>query len=134
MALTVVDAGVLIGLLDGNDGHHASAVAALKAAGKRGDTLVLPVSAYAEVLVEPMRRGGDAVRLVDEAVERLSMRVEPGTRDIATVAASLRAKHGPRLRLPDAFVLATAQALHARRLLTTDRALKGISRTVVIVD
>jgi predicted nucleic acid-binding protein len=37
------------------------------------------------------------------------------------MAAQLRAQHGPRLRLPDALVVATALELSADRLLTTDK-------------
>jgi len=42
-------------------------------------------------------------------------------REQAARAAVLRAAPGARLRLPDALVLATAQHLHASRVLTTDR-------------
>jgi predicted nucleic acid-binding protein len=120
MALTVVDAGVVIALLDADDAHHAAAREALREALDRGDDLVLPASAYAECLVGPLRHGPEAAATVDAFVEALPARVEPVTRSIARAAAVLRARHGRALRLPDALVLATALEFHAHRLLTTD--------------
>lgn len=45
MGLTVVDAGVLIGLLDQHDAHHDAAKRALDEARDRVDTIVVPASA-----------------------------------------------------------------------------------------
>jgi predicted nucleic acid-binding protein len=120
VALTVLDAGIVIAILDANDPHHAAAVGALRGAIDRGDELVLPVSAYAEVLVAPHRRGAAAVATVDSFVDALPARTEPATRAIAAAAAELRAHHGTRLRLPDALVVATAISLGAERILTSD--------------
>lgn len=120
MALTVLDAGVVIAMLDATDAHHSVARAALREALDRGDALVLPASAYAECLVGPLRRGPEAAATVDAFVEALPARVEPVTRSIARAAAALRARHGRAVRLPDALVLATAIELQAHRLLTTD--------------
>ncbi len=97
--------------LDGEDRHHRRAVAALTAS--RGESLVLPASAYAEILVGPARRGVEAVAVVDEVLAALAIHVEPVTREAAGRAAVLRAGHGP-LRLPDALVLATGDVLAAR--------------------
>ena len=120
MELTVLDAGVLIAVLDGGDAHHAAASDAVRAVLARGDRLVLPASAYAEILVAPNRRGGEAVATVDAFVDALPAAVEPATRAIAAQAAELRAHHGARLRLPDALVVATAMIVGARRVFTTD--------------
>ncbi len=120
MALTVLDAGVVIAMLDATDAHHSVARAALREALDRGDALVLPASAYAECLVGPLRRGPEAAATVDAFVQALPARVEPVTRSIARAAAVLRARHGRAVRLPDALVLATAIELQAHRLLTTD--------------
>jgi predicted nucleic acid-binding protein len=49
VAVIVVDASVVIGFLDAQDPHHRRAVAALTAMG--GESLVLPASAYAEILI-----------------------------------------------------------------------------------
>lgn len=120
MALTVLDAGVIIGVLDARDPHHQTAMEAVSAAIARGDTLSIPASAYAESLVGPARRGRDAMRIVDEFLSDLPAEIEPITRQVATRAAQLRARHGRRLRLPDALVVATAVHLRAERLVTTD--------------
>jgi predicted nucleic acid-binding protein len=121
VGLTVVDAGVLIGVLDSDDAHHGEAVRLLSAAAAAGDRMVVPASAYAETLVGPARRGAAAQRAVDEFLADLAADVEPVTRQSAARAAQLRAKHGPRLKLPDALVIATAMHLKADRILTTDR-------------
>lgn len=120
MGLTVLDAGVIIGLLDGNDAHHAAAREAIASALRDEQELVLPASAYAECLVAPSRRGPDAIAIVDEMLDSLPVRVEPIVRATAAAAAGLRAVHGGSLRLPDALVVATALALDADRVITTD--------------
>lgn len=120
MALTVLDAGVVIGVLDASDPHHVAARSALAAALGRGDALALPASAYAEAQVGPARQGQEPMRRLDAFLADLSAEVEPITRQVARRAARLRAEHGARLRLPDALVLATAIHLHADRVLTTD--------------
>lgn len=119
MALTVLDAGVVIAVLEATDVHHEAARAALAGAAADGDRFVLPVSAYAEVMVGPNRRGSEAVATVDGFVDALPATVEPATRAIAASAAALRSAH-PRLRLPDALVVATASSIRADRILTTD--------------
>jgi predicted nucleic acid-binding protein len=120
VALTILDAGVIIGLLDAEDAHHAAARKALVAALERGDELAIPASAFAECLVAPARRGREAMRVIDDLLADLPAEVEPITRQVASRAAQLRARHGSRLRLPDALVLATALHLRAERVLTTD--------------
>jgi predicted nucleic acid-binding protein len=120
MALTVLDAGVIIGILDAKDPHHDSSREAVAAAFQRGDALAVPASAYAECLVGPARRGRDAMRVVDALLSDLPAEIEPITRHVASRAAQLRARHGRRLRLPDALVLATAIHLGAERVVTTD--------------
>ena len=119
MDLTVLDAGVLIAVLDKGDVHHVAAMEAVRSALDRGDSLVLPVSAYAEIMVAPNRRGPEAVATVDAFVDALPATVEPVTRAIAATAAELRARHAERLRLPDALVVSTAMVLGAGRIVTT---------------
>lgn len=133
MGLTVLDAGVIIALLDAADAHHAAAVAALRIARDRGDVLVLPASAYAECLVSPQRRGPDAVAVVDRFLDALPARVEAADRSIAAAAAGLRATHGTALRLPDGLVIATAIVLGADRILTTDAGWPAVAVPVEVL-
>ncbi|MFI5040396.1 MAG: type II toxin-antitoxin system VapC family toxin [Acidimicrobiales bacterium] len=133
MALTILDAGIVIAILDASDGYHVAAVAAVASVIERGDDLVLPASAYAEVLVAPHRRGGEAVATVDAFVDALPATVEPATRPIAAVAAELRARHGTGLRLPDALVVATALVLGAERVVTTDARWPRLPVTVEVI-
>ncbi len=120
MGLTVLDAGVIIGFLDANDAHHAAAHTALGDALERTDRLVLPASAFAEVLVGPSRKGTGAVNAVRDLVDRLPIVIEPIDAAVAVAAAAIRARHRS-LKLPDALVIATAGHLDADHLITTDR-------------
>lgn len=120
MALTVVDAGVLIGFLDSDDSHHQAARDVLAATLDRGDRIVLPSSALAELLVGPARQGHDAVAPILQLTERVPLEIAPLDKAVAIAAASVRATHRS-IKLPDALVLATASVLAADVLLTTDR-------------
>src|SRR5262245_35972930 len=101
MGLTILDAGVVIGYLDGADAHHPAALKAFDDAVDRGDDLRVPTSAYAELLVGPARRGPSAVARVEEVFARLPIAVEPIDARVANAAARLRARHRGRLNLPD---------------------------------
>lgn len=125
MGLTILDAGVVIAGLDADDAHHGPAADAIRAAWERHDSLVVPASAYAEILVRPASRGATTVARVDAALDALAISVADATRAIARRAAVLRARR-TSLRLPDALVIATAVELDADHLLTTDRRWKGL--------
>ena len=56
MALIVLDASVLLALLDAADPRHAAVTAALRR--HAGDDVKIPASAYSECLVGPFRRLG----------------------------------------------------------------------------
>ena len=138
MGLTVLDAGVLIGFLDTDDAHHDAARKELVAARERGDRLAIPASALAEALVGPSRRGQGGVAQVESFLQRLPLAVAALDTSVAVAAAALRARHGSRLKLPDALVVATATALGAGRLVTTGRdwppaADRGLGRSLVVI-
>lgn len=80
----------------------------------------MAVSAFAECLVGPARRGDVEVRRVQELFERLPISVIVLDDDTAITASKLRAAHRA-LRLPDALVIATAIEAGADELVTTDR-------------
>jgi predicted nucleic acid-binding protein len=126
-ALVVVDSGVVIGVLDGADAHHAAARAALEA--HRDDDLRMPASAYAEAVVRPAREG----RLDDVRgdLQALGLAIDAVAESSAEAAARLKARHG--LRLPDALVLGHAEAIEADVVLTTDARWRRISDLVRVV-
>jgi predicted nucleic acid-binding protein len=123
VAALILDASVLIGLLDTADAHHRRALDDVEAADGAGQDLLAPASAYSEMLVAFARAGrlGDA----RQAVAAMGITVVVLTAAIAERAAALRARH-ERLRLPDAIVLATAQE-HGGELLSYDRGLSRIA-------
>jgi predicted nucleic acid-binding protein len=119
----ILDASVVIGLLDTADTHHGRAIDDVEAADRDGQRLLLPASAYSETLVAFAR-----ARRLDEArqaIAAMGVTVVSLTDTIAELAAELRARHD-RLRLPDAIVLATAQELGGR-LLSYDRRLSQLA-------
>ena len=118
--LVVLDAGVVIGHLDKASVHHAAATAALGQAAAHATRLMLPVVAFAECLVHPARAGADSVGRFIAALDAIPVGVLDADPSIARTAAALRAQHAG-LKLPDAFVVATAIEHHAESLLTTDR-------------
>jgi predicted nucleic acid-binding protein len=128
VALIVIDASVLIALLDPADALHPAATAALIR--HAGDDLKVPASAYSESLVGPARRG--RLPAAKSSIASLLVDVVPITDEIAEDAAQLRARH-PRLRLPDALVIATGSALSADRVLTGDAAWRRLGKTISVL-
>jgi predicted nucleic acid-binding protein len=130
VALIVLDATVVIGLLDASDTlHNASREALMR---HRRDELSITASVYAEILVAPFRVGRTAVRKVDEFLAEWAIKVEPVTAEVARRAASMRARRRG-LRLPDALVLAFADHIQADAVLTGDAAWSGVSRRVTVI-
>lgn len=126
MGTLILDASVLIGLLDSSDPHHPVAVNDVEAADQAGAALQTPASAYSEALVAFAR--ADRVTDARESIAGMGIAVAPLTAEIGERAAGLRAEH-ERLRLPDALVLATARGLGAD-LLTYDDRLSRIANHV----
>ncbi len=123
MGALILDASVVIGLLDAADAHHGRAVDDVEAADHDQRTLLLPASAYSEALVAFARAG--RVREARDAVAAMGISVAPLSATIAETAAELRARH-QHLRLPDAIVLASARELEAE-LLSYDRRLTQLA-------
>jgi predicted nucleic acid-binding protein len=115
----ILDASVLIGLLDTADRHHTRAVEDVDQADRADHQLLTPASAYSEALIAFARAG--RVNDARDAVAGMGISVVPLTAPIAERAAELRARHDT-LRLPDALVLATAHE-HDGALLTYDQRL-----------
>lgn len=129
MALTALDASVLIALLDPADVHHQAARNTLDL--HANDELRMPAHTLAEALVHPARAGKDreALRLIAS----LEITVDPVDEAIAVSAARLRARHGSALRLPDALVLAYGDVRKAKRILTADARWPAWSRRVEVI-
>jgi predicted nucleic acid-binding protein len=120
VGLIHIDAGVIIGFLDGDDVHHDAAREVLADALHDGDRLAMASPAFAECLVGPARRGVAEIQIVRKLVDRVPISIIPLDVGIATAAARLRAAH-PSLCLPDALVIATAIEHGADELVTADR-------------
>jgi predicted nucleic acid-binding protein len=118
VAALILDASVLIGLLDSADVHHERAVSDVETADQGGHSLIAPASAYSEALVAFSRAG-----LLAEArgsIAAMGIEVAPLTARMAERAADLRA--GQRqLRLPDAMVVACAREVGGNLLTYDDR-------------
>lgn len=132
MGPVVVDASVLLGVLDPQDAHHAASVRSLRLARSRGRQVLLPASAFAEVLVGAARLGAEAVKRTEAFVDSVVDVVQPIDRDVARIAAGLRADH-KSVRLPDALVLAVGRITNASAILTADARWRPIDRRVQIV-
>jgi predicted nucleic acid-binding protein len=126
MALTTLDASVLIALLDPNDAHHEAARAALEA--HSDDDLRIAAHTLAEALVHPARAGKE--REARRLIASLEIAVDPVDEAVAVAAARLRARHGSALRMPDALVLAHAEMRGAKSVITADARWSSWSRRV----
>ncbi|MGI8904096.1 MAG: type II toxin-antitoxin system VapC family toxin [Solirubrobacteraceae bacterium] len=124
MGALILDASVLIGLLDTEDAHHNAALADVEAEDVAARALLTPASAYSEALVAFAR--ADRIDDAREAIAGIGITVVPLTASIAERAAELRARHDA-LRLPDALVLASAHELGAE-LMTYDERLGRLAR------
>ncbi len=127
MALVVLDASAVIAFRDPADALHDRAANAFR--DYSGDALTLPASAYAEVMVGPLRHSPGAVASLDAFINDFAIQVVPLSPEIARRAASLRAATAS-LRLPDAFVLATAEVVDADVVLTGDSSWAKLSTRV----
>lgn len=123
MGTVILDASVVIGLLDAADSHQERAVDDVEAADRAQQTVLIPASAYSEALVAFAREN----RITDarDAIAAMGIAITPLTAAIAETAAELRSRH-QRLRLPDAIVLATARDLDAS-LLSYDQRLDELA-------
>ena len=102
----VLDAGVLIGALDGSDSHHRRARLMFRRWRRQQATALLSVINLAEVLVAaaPDR---ERLRTAREAIAALGVSIHQPGEAIGVEAARLRARHA--ISLADAFCLATAK-------------------------
>ena len=126
----VLDASVLIAVLDAGDPRHVAARSEL--AGRSGDELLVPASAYSEMLVHPCRLGRDTTAEAERFVQELPAGVVPVDSVIARRAAEIRARRSG-VTLGDALVLASGDALDAALVLTADASWPKISRRARVI-
>lgn len=122
--MIVLDASVVIALLDSNDQHHVRAVERLAA--HADEEFAMSVLTIAEVLVAPTRanRTQDAVAaLARLGVQPIAIEIEDGER-----LAHLRDR--TKLRMPDCCVLLAAQRANAR-IVTFDDQLERIAQELL---
>jgi predicted nucleic acid-binding protein len=110
VALVVFDADVLIAYLGRDDAHHAEGVDRVRRALAAGTRRLVSAVNYTEVLIGPLAVAGAAGgKTVDAMFGRLGIeRIQVDTA-LARRAAWVRVE--TKLKLPDAYVIATA--IHA---------------------
>ena len=101
--MKVLDASVVIALLDSDDAHHGDAVDSLEACAD--EDLAINVVTLAEILVGPMRARREA-KVMRELTD-IGIHVVGITADAGQRLAELRLRTG--LRMPDCCVLLAAQ-------------------------
>ncbi len=133
MGVTVLDSRVLIAMVDADDAHHVAARTAMEHARAAGDVFVVPVAAYTEFMVRSYQDDEAMIVFRDGLVDAIPARVEPATRETGRIAAAIRARHGRRIKLPDAFIIATAMIVGADRLLTADANWPALDVPVTVI-
>jgi len=133
MANLVLDAGLLVGLLDPETNGHHSATSAMLEIREARDRMLLPSTVLAEVLAGAHRLGPAAVRAVEAFVDGLVDDVCSVDRAVATAAAGYQASH-LFLRLPDALVLAVGEVLDADAVVTFHAQWSSVAGRVRVIQ
>jgi predicted nucleic acid-binding protein len=109
VAVIVFDADVLIAYLS-RDAHHAEAVRHMRDALEPGTRRLVSAVNYTELLIGPSQAAGTSgAQTVDDMFARLGIETIPVDMALARTPATVRAR--TRLKLPDAYALASA--IHA---------------------
>jgi predicted nucleic acid-binding protein len=112
VAVAVFDADVLIAYLGREDANHADAVVRMRSALEPGTRRMISAINYTEVLIGPLRHAGAAgADTVDAMLVRFGIETIQVDLALARRAAAVRVR--TRLKLPDAYALATA--IHAEK-------------------
>jgi predicted nucleic acid-binding protein len=126
MGVALLDASVVIAVLNRDDALHEAASQAVLAERDR-NALAISALTCAELLVGPLRAGGRAIEVVERFAAQV--RIIDLSPEIARRAAEERVARG--LKLPDAVIVATG-LLHADLILTADTRWKGVDRVTVV--
>jgi predicted nucleic acid-binding protein len=128
VAVVVFDADVLIAYLGREDTHHAEAVERVRHALEPGTRRLVSAVNYTEVLIGPLQKAGLAgAGTVDAMFVRFGIETIQVDMALARRAAAVRAR--TRLKLPDAYALATA--IHAEKRGHGDVRLESFDEKVV---
>ena len=128
MAVVIFDADLLIAYLGRDDAHHAEAIERMRRALEPGTRRLVSAVTYTEVLIGPLQRVGPAgAATVDAMFVRLGIETVPVDMALARLAAAVRAR--TRLKLPDAYAVATA--IHAEKLGHDDVPLDSFDKQLV---
>jgi predicted nucleic acid-binding protein len=128
MAVVVFDADVLIAYLSRDDAQHAEAVDRIRRALEPGTRRLVSAVNYSEVLIGPLQTAGAAgAEIVDAMFVRFGIETIQVDMALARRAAAVRAR--TRLKLPDAYALATA--IHAEHRGHDEVRLEAFDRKVI---
>ena len=128
MAVVVFDADVLIAYLGRDDAQHAEAVDRVRRALEPGTRRLVSAVNYSEVLIGPLQTAGAAgADIVDAMFVRFGIETIQVDMALARRAAAVRAR--TKLKLPDAYALATA--IHAEHRGHDDVRLEAFDKKVV---
>lgn len=128
MAVVVFDADVLIAYLGRDDAHHAQAVERMRHALESGTRRLVSAVNYTEVLIGPLQKAGaTGSETVDAMFARFGIETIQVDMALARRAAAVRAR--TRLKLPDAYAIATA--IHAERRGQADVRLETLDGKVI---
>ena len=131
MGAVVVDTSVVIGYFDPADAHYEAVEPALLDVRERGEEFILPASVLAESMVGRLRREPSTAQLRRVATIEMFGEVRVIDEAVAMHAAQVRASH-PRLRLPDALVIATG-IVEGATVLTCDAQWAAVDERVRVV-
>lgn len=128
MAVVVFDTDVLIAYLGRDDANHTEAVERMRRALAPGTRRLVSAVNYTEVLIGPLQKEGVAgAETVDAMLVRFSIETIQVDMALARRAAAVRAR--TRLKLPDAYALATA--IHAEKRGHADVRLETFDERVI---
>jgi predicted nucleic acid-binding protein len=130
VGLTLLDTGVVIGFLDGDDAFHRAAHGAISELARGDDFFAMSAVSYAELLTG-VGLGHHPREVVIGFLHDFAVRILAVDETVAARAAEIRATHTakarggrrrPTVRMPDALILATAAVdVDVDLLLVADR-------------
>jgi predicted nucleic acid-binding protein len=128
VAIVVFDADVLIAYLGRDDTNHSEAIDRMRRSLASGTRRLVSAVNYTEVLIGPLQKQGvPGAETVDAMLVRFNIETIQVDMALARRAAAVRAQ--TRLRLPDAYALATA--IHAEKRGHADVRLETFDEKVI---